>query len=107
MAVGPRPYPEHRPSCRDSPAPSGRPGRLAREMWTRPISAPPMNPDIAQSARPAAVAVRDSVAYKAEPTLPGLEVVAVHPEKLVALAARLVEQTGFVAQRPAVKRHTK
>src|SRR5208337_1430573 len=62
--------PKRRLSNQDALAPIGRPRRPAREMWMRPESAPPVNPDTAQSARPTAATVQESAACAA-PALPG------------------------------------
>src|ERR1700677_3096433 len=68
--VGPQPYPNRRPSNWDSLVPIGLPRRLARERSTPPESAPPANPDTAQSARPIAATDRESVGCMAAPERP-------------------------------------
>src|SRR5208337_4014012 len=64
--------PKRRLSNQDALAPIGRPRRPAREMWMRPGSAPPVNPDTAQSALPTAATARESAAARLAQELGGL-----------------------------------
>src|ERR1019366_8774892 len=59
--------PKRHPSNRDALAPICRLRRLARETWMPRESAPPANPDTAQSAPPTAATARESVACRAAP----------------------------------------
>src|ERR1700683_1961069 len=57
-------------SSQDALAPNGLPRRPARERSTPPESAPPANPDTAQSARPTAATDRESVGCMEAPERP-------------------------------------
>jgi hypothetical protein len=74
--------PKLRPSNQDAPAPICRLRRLPREMWTPPGSAPPANPDRAQSVLLGAATALESAVRRPPPAHPVAGLVCPGPVRL-------------------------